>query len=192
MKKWGLMILAVLVGCSTTEQSTQLYMLPEGNAVQANVVQTVGAQPSQPLLVIRNIEVADYLNGSGLVYRTSDTQIVQAKNNQWAENLSEQLSQRIVNDLRHKQTAYWPVKMTAAMDQAQQMKLQISVQRFNGSYTGNAEIVGIWNLIDGQGKIVNSAPFDLNVPLKEEGYSALVQALDQGVSQLTTTIAQSL
>lgn len=192
MKKWGLLILAALAGCSTTEPSTQLYMLPKGDAVQTNVVQTAGAQPNQSLLVVRNIDVADYLNGSGLVYRTSETQVIQAKNNQWAENLSNQLSQRIVNDLRHKQTTYWPVKMTAAMDQTQQMKLQLSVQRFNGAYTGNAEIAGIWNLIDGQGKIVSSAPFNLNVPLKEEGYSALVEALDQGVDQLTTTIAQNL
>jgi len=187
MKKWALIVFAALAGCSSTEQSTQLYLLPQAETAQNEV-----AQPSKPLLVVRNIDIADYLNESSLVYRTSDTQVVKAKYNRWAESLSEQLNQRIVNDLRHKQTKYWPVKMSSVVKQTEQAKLQLNLQRFNGSYTGNAELSGVWSMIDGQGQVVYSQPFNLTVPLQEEGYASLVEALSQGVDQLTTKIADTL
>ncbi len=106
--------------------------------------------------------------------------------------MNEQLNQRIVTDLRHKQTKYWPVKMSSVVKQTEQAKLQLNLQRFNGSYTGNAELSGVWSMIDGQGQVVYSQPFNLTVPLQEEGYASLVEALSQGVDQLTTKIADTL
>ncbi|EEY52258.1 putative lipoprotein [Vibrio cholerae CT 5369-93] len=44
------------------------------------------------------MELAAYPDTQGVVYRQSETQVIQARQNQWAQRLSPQLTQRITND----------------------------------------------------------------------------------------------
>ncbi|TOK92306.1 ABC-type transport auxiliary lipoprotein family protein, partial [Vibrio parahaemolyticus] len=67
---------------------------------------------------------------------------------QWAQSISEQITQRVVAELRQKQSDYWPVEMNNLLDQSGKSKLQLTLNKFNGSYQGNAEIEGEWLLID--------------------------------------------
>ncbi|MDW1988479.1 PqiC family protein, partial [Vibrio sp. 811] len=146
----------------------------------------------RPLLVIRPAQLASYLNDNSIVYRTSDTQIVQAKRHQWAQSISEQITQRVVAELRQKQSDYWPVEMNNLLDQSGESKLQLSLNKFNGSYQGNAEIEGEWLLIDASGNVVRSSQIKILMPLQDEGYDALVDALSAGLNQLTDDIAAQL
>ncbi|RJX73613.1 hypothetical protein DZ860_05105 [Vibrio sinensis] len=186
MKKWLVIALLALGGCSSANQSSQLYLLPDSQTL------TEQAPKGLPTLVVRPVEFATYLNDSSLVYRTSETQLIQAKQNLWAQSLSKQVTLRVIEQLRAKQHQYWPVMMNPALSQAQQPKLQIQIDRFNGVYTGNAEISGEWMLIDKQGAIQKSASFALLVPLQDEGYPALVDALAKGVNQMTNQIVEQL
>ena len=137
MKRRLLLISALLAGCSSApEDSGALYVLPEVSS--ARVSDTAIAQ--RPQLVVRPVELASYLADSGIVYRTSETKIVQAKHNHWAHNISEQITQRIIDELRSKQSQYWPVEVNNLLDQSGESKLLLSLSKFNGSYQGNAEI----------------------------------------------------
>ncbi|EWM35843.1 hypothetical protein D043_3977 [Vibrio parahaemolyticus EKP-021] len=126
------------------------------------------------------------------MYRTSDTQIVQAKRHQWAQSISEQITQRVVAELRQKQSDYWPVEMNNLLDQSGESKLQLTLNKFNGSYQGNAEIEGEWLLIDASGNVVRSSQVKILMPLQDEGYDALVDALSAGLNQLTDDMAAQL
>ncbi len=64
----------------------------------------------RPLLVIRPAQLASYLNDNSIVYRTSDTQIVQAKRHQWAQSISEQITQRVVAELRQNKATIGQLK----------------------------------------------------------------------------------
>ncbi|WP_322803889.1 ABC-type transport auxiliary lipoprotein family protein [Vibrio alfacsensis] len=189
MKRGLLLISALLAGCSSApENSNALYVLPEASSVTIN--DSVIAQ--RPQLVVRPVVLASYLADSGIVYRTSETQIIQAKHNQWAHSISEQITQRVINELRGKQSQYWPVEVNNLLDQTSENKLQLTLSKFNGSYDGNAEIEGEWLLIDANGKAKSSAPIKISMPLQDEGYDALVDALSIGLNNLTDQIATQL
>ncbi len=189
MKRVLLLAYALLSGCSSSPETTgSMYLLPQTGS------QTLSssAPAERPLLVVRPAELASYLNNSGIVYRTSESQVIEAKNNLWAQSISEQITQRVINDLRQKQNHYWPVKVHNLLDQSGELKLQLNLNRFNGNYQGNAEIEGEWMLIDGSGKVKRRAEVKILMPLKEEGYDALVNALSAGLNNLTNNIAQQL
>ncbi|AXT71243.1 ABC-type transport auxiliary lipoprotein family protein [Vibrio natriegens] len=189
MKRVFLLVSALLAGCSSApEPTSSMYLLPK---VESQTLSSA-AVAERPLLIVRPVELASYLNNSGIVYRTSESQIIQAKHNQWAQSISEQITQRIIDDLRQKQSHYWPVKVHSLIDQSSENKLQLSLSKFNGNYQGNAELEGEWMLIDANGKVQHRSPVKILMPLQDEGYDALVGALSAGLENLTDNIAQQL
>ncbi|BCK20830.1 membrane integrity-associated transporter subunit PqiC [Vibrio cholerae] len=189
MKTWLLMMLTtLLVGCAGTPQpKVSFYLLPN-NPELSELTQP----KTLPLLVVQPVELAAYLDTQGIVYRQSETQVIQARQNQWAQRLSPQLTQRITNDLRRKQSRYWPAPLNTSSIQQEHWKLQVRLQRFNGVYTGNAEVAGNWELLNPKGESMLNQEFSFQVPLKDTGYPALVEALSAGVDQLSTQIETQL
>ena len=178
-----------LTGCSSAPQTKgAMYLLPKAEPVTLSSSDIA----QRPTLVVRPVTLASYLNDNGIVYRTSETQVIQAKHNQWAHSISKQITQRVVAELRHKQSHYWPTEMNNLLDQSGEAKLQLTLNKFNGSYKGNIEIEGEWLLINAEGKVENSAPIQISQPLQDEGYEALVNALSIGLESLTSDIAKQL
>lgn len=164
MKTWLLMMLTtLLVGCAGTPQpKVSFYLLPN-NPELSELTQP----KTLPLLVVQPVELAAYLDTQGIVYRQSETQVIQARQNQWAQRLSPQLTQRITNDLRRKQSRYWPAPLNTSSIQQEHWKLQVRLQRFNGVYTGNAEVAGNWELLNPKGESMLNQEFSFQVPLKD-------------------------
>lgn len=189
MNKWLLVILAtVLVGCGSSPQpNVNFYLLPDNSKLSE-----LSKPESVPLLIVQPVELAAYLDTQAVVYRQSETQVVQAKQNQWAQRLEPQLTQRLINDLRHKQSSYWPVSVSNSLSQSEHWKLSVRLQRFNGAYTGSAEVVGNWELQDPKGEVVLEREFSFYMPLQDTGYPALIEALSSGVDQLSNQIQNQL
>ncbi len=185
MKRFLLLMLLFMVGCSAENALQQRqYMLPTLSEVPL-------AKETAPILLVKT-ELADYLSQTGLVYRTSPSEIVYAKQHQWVQDISQQLTYRMINDLRAKQTRYWPVAVNASLDLNKKTQLYIRLLRFNGVFTGVAEIAGEWLLVDDKGQIIRNESFSLEVALEQDGYAALVAALSDGLSRLTGNIAAQL
>ncbi|RBW46896.1 hypothetical protein DS885_05965 [Psychromonas sp. B3M02] len=185
MKKWLLILVIFITGCSNNEvQQDSLFLLPE------NTTAAIANNSLPMLLVSTNLDT--YLDQASLVYRVSDTKVVLAKHNSWAHQLSEQINQRMVANLRTNQSTYWPVERNTSMQLTNQPKLQIHFTKFNGAFTGDAELSGEWLLIDAQGQLIKSDYFQINKPLKETGYEELVIALAQGLDDLSRIIAEQV
>jgi hypothetical protein len=185
MKKGLLLLLILVAGCSSkTSIQHRQYMLPTLSVAPV-------AKQTAPILLVKT-ELADYLGQRGLVYRTSQAEVIYAKHHQWVQDISQQLTYRIINDLRAKQTHYWPVGVNSSLDLDKKTQLHIRLFRFNGVFTGVAEIAGEWLLVDEEGKIKRDEPFSFEVPLAQEGYEALIAALSDGLSHLTNEIAAQL
>ncbi|WP_243734577.1 PqiC family protein [Photobacterium lutimaris] len=182
------LVLLIGAGCSSTEPVTKTYLLPEQN----NELTMAFANKHQPVVIVRPVEVAEHLAGTGLVYQTSATEVVQAQQNLWAESLSRQLTRIITEDLRQKQSRYWFDELTPAVNSSTLPKLQVKFTQFNGHYTGLAKLSGQWLLIDKQGEALARQPFSIQVPLEQDGYDAQVKALAEGVARLTNQISQSI
>ena len=185
-----LLALTVLLGagCSSTEPVTKTYLLPD----QSSDLTMAFANKHQPVVIVRPVEVAEHLSGTGLVYQTSETEVVQAQQNLWAESLSRQLTRIITQELREKQSRYWFDELTPVVNSNSLPKLQVKFTQFNGHYSGLARLSGQWLLIDEQGNALARQPFFIQVPLEQDGYDAQVRALAEGVARLTNQISQSI
>ena len=190
MLKGSLMalILLAVAGCSSTEPVTKTYLLPD----QSSDLTMAFANKHQPVVIVRPVEVAEHLAGTGLVYQTSETEVVQAQQNLWAESLSRQLTRMITHDLRQKQSRYWFDELTPVVNSNALPKLQVKFTQFNGHYSGLARLSGQWLLIGEQGEALARQPFFIQVPLEQDGYDAQVKALAEGVARLTNQISQSM
>ncbi|MGF1688381.1 ABC-type transport auxiliary lipoprotein family protein [Photobacterium japonica] len=177
----------VLAGCSSTaEPVTTTYLLPMNEASTT----LLSATAQQPVMIVRPVEVAQHLGGTGLVYQVSPTEVVQAQHNLWAESLSKQLTRAVIDDLRQKQSTYWFDQLTPVVNAMDLPKLQLQFTQFNGHYSGLAQLSGQWMVVNGEGEAVIRQPFFIQVPLAEDGYNAQVKALSEGVERLTTQISQ--
>ena len=188
MKKWLVITALILVvGCSSTPDKLVTYLLPSGNTGSA-----AHHSNDQNLLIVPQVDLAAYLANMGLVYQVSPTEIVEARQRLWAEALSKQLTRRITYDLRQKQTGFWPIQLTSTLSTVDIPRLQIRINRFNGVYTGVAEVAGEWMLISANGELQTVHTFTFSVPLAADGYASQVAALSQAVDELTTQLALSL
>ncbi|MGF1683222.1 PqiC family protein [Photobacterium minamisatsumaniensis] len=188
MSRFIFIFILALAGCSSSEPMVKTYLLPSHDNDQFMTY----ANKSQPLVIVRPVEVSAHLNSTSLVYQVSDTEIVQAQQNLWAENLTLQLTRLITTDLRQKQSRYWFDELTPAVGSVGLPKLQVKFTEFNGHFSGLAKLKGQWLVINQAGDVISRQPFFIQVPLEEAGYNAQVKALSVGVDRLTKQISQNI
>jgi len=185
MKKYLIIFVIFIVGCSNNEtQQGSLFLLPTN-------ITTPIVSKNAPTLIVKT-DLAEYLDQTALVYRTSVTEVILTKQNSWAHKISTQINQRMILNLRSQQSTYWPVQINSALKLNKQPQLQLRLTKFNGAFTGNAEISGEWLFIDAQGTLVKSEYFEITKPLKNEGYEQLVLSLAEGLDELSAQIAKQI
>ncbi|CZF82683.1 PqiC family protein [Grimontia marina] len=169
---FGVLFIAALVGCSSTPDSvTKTYLLPQAETRDTSEFK------EQPILLVQPVKVAGYLAGEGIAYQTSETEVVIAQSNLWGENLSQQVAERLVTQLRRGKTRYWAMFPNSSLNGLKMPRLQVNISRFEGDYRGAATVAGEWVLVDGNGDVIGSNTFYAQESLEKEGYQALVLAL---------------
>ena len=161
MNKWIVLLALLLTACSSSESvKTHMYVLPD-------------SKPSTQLVFSAvSVHMPHYLQGPGIVYRLSETEIRVANHNLWAGNLNQLVTKRINN--------------YQATEPSGDTALKLEFERFNGAYTGRAELKGKWQYAEQAGE------FDIEEPLQDGGYDALVQALDKGLGRVLSDIAKQI
>ncbi len=180
-------ILSLLTGCGAKAPQTKSYLL-EPVPIKANA----DYKASKPIIVLAPVGMDNLLGSKGIVYQTSLTEAVVAQQHLWAENISTQLSNRLLVGLRQGQNRYWLIQSTPQMNTPEVATLLVNGQKFNGSYQGYAEVAGEWSLLDGQGELLKSQPFSFKEPLNSDGYTALVNALSKATDRLIAGLSHEL
>ncbi|HDG1681146.1 TPA: membrane integrity-associated transporter subunit PqiC [Kluyvera ascorbata] len=182
MKKWiVLAAVCLLAACSSTENKTY-YQLPQATGTVQN-----SASYSQRLLWVEQVNIPDFLAGSGVVYQTSDVQYVIASNNLWASPLDQQLRTTLVANLSNQLPGWVVSSQPLGSDQD---TLNVSVNGFHGRYDGKVIVSGEW-LLNHQGQLTKR-PFHIELAQQQDGYDAMVKVLAQAWSQEATSIAQTI
>ncbi|GAB1623202.1 ABC-type transport auxiliary lipoprotein family protein [Agarivorans albus] len=165
--KWFLLSITLfLTACSSKQNTTTLYALPN-------------SEPGLKGFSHVEIIIPDYLDGPGLVYRTSDTELFITRYHLWADTVTSMV------------TSYYQAGVgDLPFDEA--LSLTIVFERFNGSYSGVAEIKGNWSISGEDRKVLLEDNFDIQTPLSEEGYDAMVRALAASLDKLLVSIELSL
>ncbi|MDD1780683.1 ABC-type transport auxiliary lipoprotein family protein [Enterovibrio sp. ZSDZ35] len=185
----ALSLLAMLtVACSSTDvPKTTNYLLP---AVDTT---TIKYNKDMPILIVQPVNVAEYLTSSnGIAYRTAKNEVVIGQYNLWGEDIANQISERLTAELKKQHLDKWPALPTPALNGLGRMTLEVNVSRFDGNYEGDATFAGDWSILNNEGDIVTSQGFEINEPLSQEGYPALVAALGRALTGLSVEIADVL
>lgn len=154
-----------LAACSTP-QSTQYFVLPDSQYTQ----------PYQgPELAVR-VHLAEPLKQGGLVYQTDTHHINFARNHLWAQPLDHALANNLSNKLNRLNRRY--VFVPSARSQSGQ-RLNVYIEAFNGSYQGQTVVTGYALWPDGR-----SRPFHVETPQQGDGYTAMVESLEQGLGRV--------
>ena len=179
--------LFVMAGCASQTVQTNSYMLPASTPEQ---------QHSCALAVaIAPIRLTSLLDNQGIVMEINDIEVHQARHHLWAEDIDAQLQQQLQRHL----TLSLPQAQIVAKGQPlhadlPQREIRVSVNAFQGSYSGNAIVQGQWLLLGEKGQLLKQHNFRIEQPLAADGYPALVRALgsawDQVSKQLTTSLAK--
>lgn len=184
MKKWLMVIAALmLAACSSSESSKVYYQLP----VNAQPANQVVSQDGNHLLWIDQIMLADYLGANGVVYQTSDVQYVIATNNLWASPLDQQLRNTLIANLSRTMPGWIIASQPLGNDQR---SLTVNITGFHGRYDGKVIVSGEW-LLKQKDELINR-PFLIELNQPADGYDAMVKTLAQAWEQEAQSIASEL
>lgn len=176
--------LGALAGCASgpTADDSAAFMLDDGPASAP-----ARAPADAPVLVVRPVHTAGYLDQGGIVYRIAPYRVVIANDHRWAAPLTNQLTDTLYNVLGARLN-HAAVVRTPGRDGAQ-YTLATRVERFYGSHDGEAHIAGEWQLEGPTGRTLRRGHFSRHVALPKDGYPALVASLSAGWQDVASAMA---
>lgn len=156
-----------LAGCSSQSYTITQYRLP-------HLSQSVDAVcPASQ----RSVVVGEAASKMGIQIQQDETRWYTAKQHRWSTPLSNQLQRSIQRLMLNDDCAGL---------------LTVTIEDFYGSYNSHAVIAGHWQYeMENSDNIVSGA-FTEKVPLKADGYAALVNALDEAWLHSMDTISLSV
>ena len=169
-----------LAACGSSPAELQYYRLP----VVAAKAPTVD---SNKVLVVEPVIVASYLNSNALVYQNNAVNLHLTRTHQWAEALDQQLSRNLQ---AHLSAALADWRVTSVVTGPADSRLTVQVSQFHTTADGRVLISGQAHLL--KGAVVKQMPFELQLPLAEDGYDEVVKTLGEGWAQVATKIASLL
>ncbi len=165
----------VLAGCASSS-STQYYRLPD-SALKSNTQLNKTAVSTQVIL-------ANYLQSNSMVYEIAPNQMQFTQNNMWAESLPTALQNSVLNKLNQNSHQYRFVG-----DGGNSRQLQIYVQSFYGSHTGDVVLEGYAQWLQ-EGKTIRNQNFTIRQAQAKDGYPAMLNAMNQALAQLAAQLMQ--
>ncbi len=180
--------MSILVGCAGQGIDQSRYTLPSEtqniNVAGSDFRGSVSLAPPR---------MANYLKDDGIVMQLDDIRIHQARHHLWAEPLDRQLQERMrqhlgqalpnADVLRRGQSAEAP---------SPALHVQLDVDRFQGRNDGMAVVGGQWRVRDDNDRTLSRESFEIERPLKDDGYPALVRALGSAWGTLGDRLANTL
>ena len=190
MRITTILIAILLAGCGGAPvQEPEFYLLRSdspSNGSQAGEVTEIS---------LGNVQVANYINRSGIVLETSKGTLRPARYHLWAEPLREGLRTYLADEISSfldrpvRPANYgdtdWRESTVALVD--------IHVEELHGTADGAARLSARWAVVDPSARrVMAEYQFDREEPLTADGYSALVSAEKRLLRNLAEAIAESL
>lgn len=186
-----LSLVALLAGCAASPKPSKgLFLLQQPHVTNDSPVAADTATQEQPVLVLPEIELAPYLRQDGIIYQTGPNRIVVADNNRWAAPLATQTTAGLHAAL-DRGLAHVNVRRPGFVSKPD-YRLFVYIERFQGRFDGLAVISGNWRLFTNQDELVGRGDFAQKIPLKQDGYAALVRALSRGWHTIKQNIVNAV
>jgi hypothetical protein len=177
-------LLGTLVGCFQPQPVRQ-YTLTTNPPLQA-LTQKAGAT----VILIGPIKLAGYLDQSRMVRRHSTTVVDAIAGHQWAGNLAEMISNKVVAEMGALLQPTSVFAYPGATGFTQGKRVTLDILRFEGTEDKSATIEARWTLFNLTDKSILTTQSSLvHIPLTDDSYEALATALSQGLTTISQEIA---
>lgn len=181
----------LLGGCLGKSPSTRFYAL---TPMPEDQVRSINERPARNAAVgIGPIKLADYLNQSKLVTRTSDNRMVVAGYDQWAgsfeDNFTHVLAENIGFLLPTDRIFFYPWRRSGSID----YQVVLDVVRFDGELGSDVWLVARWSLLGGEDKKrLTTTRSSIREPVKGPDYAPMVAAQSRALAKLSHEIVEAI
>jgi uncharacterized lipoprotein YmbA len=179
----------VLVGCRS--QSPRFYALspiPEDQVISKRRSSTQNA-----VIGIGPVKLAEYLDESLIVTRTSDNELAKAQFNRWVGSFKDNFINVLADDLGSLLSTdriyLYPWRLSVPID----YQVAVDVVRCDGRLGDAAYLEARWSIIRGpEKKLLKTHRSSIREPVTGADYAALVAAQSRAVGKLSQEIAQAI
>lgn len=184
-------VLVSLGGCLGKSQSARFYALTPltydqtpASAEGAGRNAAVGIGP---------IKLADYLDQSKIVIRTSNNQLERAEYDQWAGSLKENLANVLADNLGFllptEHIFIFPWRSAMVVD----YQVVLDIVQFDGSPGKDIQLIARWRLVAKKEKqLLAVKRFSVRESVASEDYTAMVAAQSRALAELSREIAETI
>ncbi len=186
-----LAIAAIFLGGCARSQTPRFYTLSPMQSDEESLRRSNPAQ--KPVIGIGPLKLADYLDQSNLVTRTTDNQVVKAEYDRWAgsfkDDLLNILAENIGSLVPASEIYLYPWRGSVPVD----YQVVLEVVRCDGRLGEAAVLVARWSLFAGPGKnLLKMHRFSWREPVTGPDYASLVAAESRAVAKLSQEIAAAV
>ena len=185
-----LAIAAIFFG-SCRSQSPRFYAL---SPIQEDQVISKRKSPAQDAVIgVGPVKLADYLDQSMLVTRTSDNQAVKAEFDRWVGSLKDDFVNVLADNLGFllstERIYLYPWRMSVSID----YQVVLDVVRCDGRLGDAAWLEVRWSVFQGpEKKLLKSNRSSIREPVAGADYAALVAAQSRALAKLSQEIAEAI
>lgn len=186
-----LAIAGILLGGCARSQTPRFYTL---NPIQQDQVISPRKSPTQNAVIgIGPVKLADYLDQSNLVTRTSDNQVVKAEYDRWVGSFKDNFINVVADNLgvllSTERIYLYPWRMSVPID----YQIVLDVVRCDGRLGDAAWIEARWSIFGGaEKKLLKISRSSIREPVSGPDYAALVAAQSRAVAKLSQEIAVTI
>jgi len=186
-----LFVVLVLIGmvssCGSSSKKVRFYRLtvsPSESNTDTSLI-----KPKAEVRVTVNL--ADFLNQTGIVTQLGPNELTSAHYHLWSEPLQQAVQQQMIQLLNQNQEGILFNALNGTIDSTQKYQLFIKFNNFQGSDKGTVLSSGQYRLYHQKNLIINHT-FYFNEPVSGDGYNAVIQQLQQSLVHLSSEIALEL
>jgi len=179
-----------LAGCMGRSQPARFYTL---TSIQGDTIQADKGRTSNIAIGIGPIKLADYLDQSRIVIRTSENTIKQAEFDQWSgtlrNTLSNILAENIGQLLGTGQVYLYPWRTYIPID----YQVIVDIVRLDGQPGREVELIARWSVLTGEDNtLIATERSNIREKISGSGFEPFVAAQSQVLGKLSREIARKI
>jgi uncharacterized protein len=177
-------------GCLGRSPSPCFYAL---TPIQDQVISRRSIPVKNPVVGIGPVKLADYLDQSQIVTRTTDNQLVKTEFNRWVGPLKNNFINVLADNIGFlvptEQIQFYPWRTSVPID----FQVSVDVVRCDGRLGESAWLESRWSIFQGpEKKLLKTMRSSISEPVTGAAYSDLVAAQSRAVGRLSQEIAQAI
>jgi uncharacterized lipoprotein YmbA len=185
-----LAIAAIFLGCCRS-QTPRFYAL---NPIQEDQVSSKRKNPARNAVIgIGPVKLADYLDQSMLVTRTSDNQVVKAEYDRWVGSFKDDFINVLADNigflLSTERIYLYPWRLSVPID----YQIVLDIVRCDGRLGDAAWLETRWSIFKGpEKKLLKASRSSIREPMTGAEYGDLVAAQSRALAKLSQEIAAAI